>query len=68
MTSGHWIENFGFSNLLYTWATHAITNHTLIEEYWLCFFYKEEFGYPYIEYPIKLRHHILYNCKKFTKG
>ena len=28
-----WLEQFSFLNLLYVWATQAITNHALIGEY-----------------------------------
>ena len=63
-----WIKNFGFSNTLYTWATRAITNHASNGEYQLCFFPRENFSCPCRSYPIKTRHHILYDCRKFKKN
>ena len=60
-----WIESFGFSNSLCTWA---ITNHVLIGEYQLHFFPREEFSCLCGLYSIKTRYHILYNCKRFNKG
>ena len=65
---GSWIENFRFSNSLYTRATWTIINHTPIEEYQLCFFLREEFSCPCRLYPIETRCHILYNCIRFNKG
>ena len=64
---GLYLKHFGFSNLLCTHATQAITNHTLIKEYCLRFFPREEFKCPYRLYPIELRHHILYEYRQFNK-
>ena len=68
MKGGPWIESFRFSNLLCARATHAIINHALIVEYWLHFFLREEFSCLCRLYPIKTRHHILYDCTRFNKG
>ena len=38
-----WLKMIGHSNLLYTCATRAITNHASISEYRLRFFPREEF-------------------------
>ena len=62
-----WIKNFSFSNSLCAWATWAITNHALIGEYYLRFFLRKEFSYPYGDYSIKIRYHILYDCRRFNK-
>ena len=64
---GPWIKNFSFSNSLYAWATWAITNHTLIREYYLRFFLRKEFSYPCRDYPIKIRYHILHDHRNFNK-
>ena len=40
---GPWLQAFGFSNSLCACTTRAITNHTPIGEYQLCFFLNEEF-------------------------
>lgn len=39
-----WLKFFGHSNTLCTRAMRAITNHTPIGEYWLCFFPNEVFN------------------------
>jgi len=57
-----WLQAFGHSNSLCARATRAITNHTLIGEYHLRFFPKEEFKCPCGQYPIETRRHILYEC------
>ena len=63
-----WIKNFSFFNLLYTWATRAITNHAPIGEYQLYFFPREDFSCLCRSYPIETRCYILYNCRRFKKG
>ena len=61
-----WLQHFGHSNSLYTRATRAIINYTSIGKYWLRFFSRKEFSFPFSLYPIESRQHILYNCKKFN--
>ena len=63
-----WIKSFKFSNSFCAWATWAITNHAPIEEYWLCFFLREEFSCLCKLYSIETRHHVLYDYKRFNKG
>ena len=41
--SSAWLKLFRYSNLLYTRATRAITNHALTDKYYLRFFPKELF-------------------------
>ena len=62
-----WLKFFGHSNSLCTRASRAITNHAPIGEYKLRFFPREEFKCLYKLYPIKIRHHILYECQRFNK-
>ena len=64
---GSWINYFSHSNSLYARATRVITNHILIEEYYLRFFLKENFSYLYESYSIKLWWHILHECRKYNK-
>jgi len=45
----------------------AITNYAPIREYHLCFFPKEEFSYLCGLYPIEIRQHILYKCRRFNE-
>jgi len=59
-----WLQYFRHSNLLCAQASKAIINYAPIGEYWLRFFSREEFSCPYGNYPIKIRRHILYKCKK----
>ena len=61
---GPWLQAFRYSNLLYTHATRAITNHALIGEYWLRFFPNKEFKCPCRNYPIESRRHILHDCTR----
>ena len=61
-----WLQHFGHSNSLCTQASRAIINHALIGEYWLRFFSREEFTYPYSNYLIETRWHILHECKRFN--
>ena len=63
---GSWLKKFGHSNLLCVCATRAIMNHTLIGEYRLMFFPREEFKCPCGLYPIESRHYILHECGKFN--
>ena len=65
--SSLWLKYFGHSNLLYTRASRAITNHALTSKYRLRFFPREDFSCPYRQYPIKTKHHILYKYKGFNK-
>ena len=64
---GPWLQAFGYSNLLCTRAIRAITNHALIEEYHLRFFPNEDFSCPCGNFPIELRRHVLYDCKRHNK-
>jgi len=52
--------------LLCARATQAITNHVSIGEYHLRFFPREKFSCSCRNYPIKSRHHILHECKRFN--
>jgi len=45
----------------------AIVNHTPIGEYCLRLFSKEDFKYLYREYPIEMRWHILFDCKRYNE-
>ena len=63
---GPWLQWFGHLNSLCMQATRAITNHAPISEYRLRFFPEEEFKCLYGSYPIKLRRHILYDCRRFN--
>ena len=62
-----WLKYFGHSNSLCTRASRAITNHTPTGEYRLRFFPKEDFSCSCGQYPIKTRHHILHECKRFNE-
>jgi len=64
---GSWLQSFGHSNLLCAQATRAITNHAPIGEYHLRFLPNMDFLCPCNNYPIKLRRHILYECKRFNR-
>ena len=64
---GPWLQYFGMSNLLCARATRAIINHTLISEYRLRFFPREDFSCPYSMYSIETRRHILHECSRFNK-
>jgi len=64
---GPWLQSFGYSNLLCMCATRAITNYTLIGEYRLRFFLNEEFKCLCRVYLIKLRRHILHECRRFNR-
>ena len=63
---GSWIKYFGLSNLLCARATQAITNHAPIGEYCLRFFLRENFSCLCGLYPIKTRHHVLHDCRRFN--
>ena len=63
---GPWLQAFGHSNLLCTQATRAITNHASIGEYRLRFLPNMDFSCLCNNYPIELRRHILYKCKRFN--
>jgi len=64
--SGMWLKYFGHSNSLCARASRAIVNHAPIREYRLRFFLHEEFKCLCNNYPIELRYHILYECKRFN--
>ena len=64
INSGSWLKHFRHSNSL---CIRAIVNHTPIGEYRLRFFPREEFKCLYSLYPIKSRHHILQEYRKFNK-
>ena len=64
---GMWLKYFGHSNSLCARATRAIVNHTPIGEYHLRFFLKEYFKCLCGEYPIEMRWHILFDCKRYNK-
>jgi len=61
-----WLKLFGYSNFLYARATRAITNHAPIREYYLRSFLREIFSCLYRLYPIELRHHVLYKCRRYN--
>ena len=62
-----WLKYFGHSNSLCVRATRAIVNYALITKYKLRFFPQEDFKCPYGNYPIKTKHHIFYNYKRYNK-
>ena len=62
-----WLQSFGHSNSLCTWATKAIINHAPIGEYRLCFFPKEDFKCPCGFYLTETRRHILYKCTIYNR-
>ena len=62
-----WLQYFSLLNSLCAKATRAIINHTPISKYWLRFFPREDFLYPYSMYPIKIRRYILYKYSRFNK-
>ena len=64
---GLWLKYFGHSNLLYTRAIRAIVNYAPIGEYQLRFFPWKEFKYSCNNYPIKTRHHILFDCTRYNE-
>ena len=64
---GLWIKQFSHFNSLCARAMRAITNYTLIEEYWLRFLLKEEFSCLCRLYPIKSKCYILYKYGRFNK-
>ena len=63
---GSWFKMFSHSNSLCARATKAIMNHTLIGEYRLRFFPREEFKCLCSLYPIESRCHILHECGRFN--
>ena len=64
---GPWLQAFGYSNLLCTRATRAVTNHALIGEYYLRFFPNEDFSCLCGNFPIESRRHVLYDCKRHNE-
>ena len=63
---GSWLQKFGHFNSLCACATRTITNYAPIGEYRLRFFPDKDFSCPCNNYPIKLRRHILHECKRFN--
>ena len=61
-----WLKFFDHSNSPCTRASRTITNHALISKYRLRFFPREDFSYSCGIYPIKLKCHILHECKRFN--
>ena len=66
MKDGTWLKLFGHLNSLCARATRAITNHAPIGKYCLRFFPRENSNCLCKTYPIKSRHHILYECRRYT--
>jgi len=64
---GLWLQAFGYSNLLCTRATRAVTNYALIGEYYLRFFPNEDFSCLCGNFPIESRRHVLYDCKRHNE-
>ena len=64
---GPWLQAFGHSNLLYTHAPRAITNHAPIGEYCLRFFPNEDFKCSCGNYPTKSRRYILHDYMRFNR-
>ena len=62
--SGLWLQAFGHLNSLCACTTKAITSHAPIGEYHLRFFPNEDFKYPYKNYLIESRRHILHDCTR----
>lgn len=62
-----WLKNFGHSNTLCIQATKAITNYIPIGKYYLRFFPRKLFECLCRVYPIKSKHHILHNYKRYNK-
>jgi len=60
-----WLKLLGHSNFLCVKTTRAITNYTLIKEYCLRFFPEENFNCLCRNYLIKLRYHILHECRRY---
>jgi len=61
-----WIKHFRHSNSLCTRVMRAITNHTPIGKYHLCFFSNKDFSYPYRIYLIESRCNILHDWRRFN--
>ena len=59
-----WLKLINHFNSLCTRVTRAITNHISIGEY--CLFPKKNFSCQCRVYPIKLRQHILYKCRRYN--
>jgi len=64
---GAWLNHFGHFNTLCVHITGAITNHAPIGEYYLRFFPRKSLECLCGNYPIKSRHHILHNCRRYNK-
>ena len=63
-----WLKYFSSSNLLCACIARLVTNHAPISEYRLEFFRKEPIAYPYSNYPIKTRWHVLFECSQYKKS
>ena len=63
---GSWLKTFDHSNLLCACAIRKIMNHTLIGEYRLRFFPREEFKCLCNLYSIESRHYILHEYGRFN--
>jgi len=61
-----WLKVFRHSNSLYAQATRAIMNHAPIGKYRLRYFPRKDFKCPCEVYPIKSKHHILFECGRFN--
>ena len=60
-------KHFRHSNSLCARAMRAITNHASIGEYRLRFFSQEDFSCLCDNYPIKTRHHIMHECRRYNE-
>jgi len=65
MKDGAWLKHLRHSNFWCAKVTRAITNHALIGKYCLRFFPRESFKCLCGLYPIKLRCHILHECRRY---
>jgi len=61
-----WLLAFSHSNTLCARAVRAITNHTPIGKYRLCFLPGMGILCPCSNYPIETRRHILHECRRFN--
>ena len=66
MKGSAWLKHLGHSNSLYVRATRAITNHTLIDKYYLRFFLRKSFKYLCGSYLIKSRCPIIHECRRYN--
>ena len=61
-----WLKLLGHLNSLCVCVTRAIINHISKDKYHLKFFPRKNFNCPYGTYPIKSRHHILHEYRKYN--